>query len=407
MGQAKLPRRLAENSLRPVSGRVHFDMSRILYFTRDYTPHDHRFLSALAATEHEIFALRLERRGAQLEDRPLPAAVTQIVWEGGQQPADLRAYPRLLRGLKRVIGEVKPDLIHAGPLQSAAFLAALSGFSPLVSMSWGSDLLVDAESSAWMKWATRQTLQRTTVLAGDCQAVRNKAAEFGFPAERVVLFPWGVDLTKFTPPEQPVSAFRQRLGWDADTFVVLSLRSWEPLYGVHELVRGFAAAARQVPQLRMIFLGGGSQAAELRRILLNAGVLDQVYFGGRFNQDDLPAMYQAADVYVSASHSDGSSVSLMEALASGLPVLVSDIPGNLEWITPGQEGWFFPTGDWRSIAAGILNAYEQRSSLAEMGRNARRLAEQRADWTINFQRLLQGYQMALELHTHPGAERIG
>ncbi len=56
---------------------------RVLYFTRDYTPHDYRFLSSLARTGHQVFSLRLERRGVQLEDRPLPPDVEQLAWAGG------------------------------------------------------------------------------------------------------------------------------------------------------------------------------------------------------------------------------------------------------------------------------------------------------------------------------------
>ena len=69
-------------------------------------------------------------------------------------------------------------------------------------MSWGSDLLRDVDRSAWMRWSARYTLGRTTVLTGDCQAVQEKAAGFGFPAERCVLFPWGVDLQRFTALEK-------------------------------------------------------------------------------------------------------------------------------------------------------------------------------------------------------------
>jgi glycosyltransferase involved in cell wall biosynthesis len=86
----------------------------------------------------------------------------------------------------------------------------------------------------------------------------------------------------------------------------------------------------------------------------------------------------------------------MEALASGLPALVSDIPGNKEWITPGCEGWLFGDGDVEGLVHGILQAYEQRQKLAEMGRAARILAEQRADWRKNFQVLLKAYQMAID-----------
>lgn len=164
---------------------------RILYFTRDYTPHDYRFLSALAKTEHKMYSLRLERRPRPLEDRPLPVEVHQVQWKGGQGAVRWRDFPALRQDLKRVLRELKPDVVHAGPVPDVAFLAALSGFHPLVSMSWGSDLLRDVDQDRRVGWAARFTLQRTDVLLGDCLAVQQKAAALGFPAERVVLFRGG------------------------------------------------------------------------------------------------------------------------------------------------------------------------------------------------------------------------
>ncbi len=368
---------------------------RVLYFTRDYTPHDHRFLTALAATPHEVFSLRLERRGAQREDRPLPPEIIQIPWRGGTAPARWQDGPALLGGLRRVIREVRPDLIHAGSIQTAAFLTALAGFKPLVSMSWGSDLLKDADASAAMRFATRYTLARTSVLVGDCKAVRDKAVSMGFPADRVVLFPWGVDLKRFCPG--PAHDFRARLGWQ-DAFVLLSNRAWEPLYGVDGVVRAFIRAAGRIPALRLLLLGNGSQASQLHKMVADADLLNRVHFAGQVSQADLPTYYRAADLYLSASHSDGSSVSLMEALACGCPVLVSDIPGNQEWVEPGAAGWRFPDGDWDALQAGIERAYAEQDSLPRLAAAARALAEQRADWSANFQKLLGAYQLALDLH---------
>ena len=93
--------------------------------------------------------------------------------------------------LRSVLARLKPDLVHAGPVQSPAFMAALAGFHPLVSMSWGSDLLRDADSSGWMRWMTRYTLNRTTLLVGDCQAVQQKAISFGFPVKGWCFSPGG------------------------------------------------------------------------------------------------------------------------------------------------------------------------------------------------------------------------
>lgn len=371
-------------------------MTKVLYFSRDFSPHDHRFLSALAETSHEVFWLRLERRGRRLEERQVPAQVKQINWRGGERPVGWLQALTLIGDLRRVIREVHPDLIHAGPVHTTAFLAAAAGFRPLVTMSWGSDLLYDVERSAVARWAARYTLRRTTVFTGDCQAVQEKAAELGFPPERSVLFPWGVDLERFSSGNY--ADIREWLSW-RDKFVILSMRSWEPVYGVDVLVRGFARAARQIPDLRLLLLGGGSQKRLLYKILSKNKVLDRVQFAGQVRQDDLPDYYCSADLYVSASHSDGSSVSLMEALASGLPAIVSDIPGNREWITPGEQGWLFPDGDDEALASLILQAYQQRSQLPALGSAARQLAEQRADWPRNFQKLLEAYQLALDIHS--------
>jgi glycosyltransferase involved in cell wall biosynthesis len=399
---------------------------RILYFSRDYTSHDHRFLQALAKTEHKVYFLQLERRGHMLEDRPLPAEIEQLSWLGGRTLARLRDGPRLLFDLKRVIRQVKPDLIQAGPLQRAAFLAALTGFRPLLSMSWGYDLLVDANQNAAWRWATRFTLKHSDAMVGDCQTIRQLAIAHGMLEERIVTFPWGIDLEHFAPPSPPPqentgfhSGIRSHLGEGENNdapapFVILSTRGWEPIYGVELIARAFVTAARQCPELKLIMLGNGSLAPMLHRIFAKGNVEEQVMFPGQVKYSELPRYYQMADLYVSASHSDGSSISLLEAMACGRPVLVSDIPGNREWVTPyapqhikisasplpstleeGDVGWLFPDGDGDALAQAILNAVEQRRSLPEMGRRARALAEQRADWNKNFPNLFKAYEIAL------------
>lgn len=366
---------------------------RILYFTRDYTTHDRRFLTALAGTEHQVYYLRLERRGHQLEDRPLPPQITLVPWEGGRRPVTRWDGPRLLAGLKRVIHEVQPDLVQAGPLQSAALLAALAGFRPLLSMSWGYDLLVDAHRGPLWRWATRYTLRHSAVMVGDCDTIRQQARAFGMPDERIITFPWGADLQHFRP-EAPGTYQASPEG-----FTLLSTRGWEPIYGVEVIARAFTQAARQRPELRLMMLGNGSQAGLLRNIFSQGDVAERVVFPGQVSQADLPRYYRSADLYISASHSDGTSISLLEAMACGRPVLLSDIPGNQEWIARGEQehapfGWCFPDGDANALSQAILNAVEQRACLPEMGRAARQVAERYADWEQNFPHLFQAYALA-------------
>jgi len=361
-------------------------LARVLYFSRDYTTHDHRFLSALAESEHQVYYLQLERRGHTLEDRPIPAQIEQVPWRGGKGPATLRKAPGLLLDLRRILRDLQPDLVHAGPLQRSALLAALAGFRPLVSMSWGYDLIHDAGLNGFWRWATRFTLQHSSVMIGDCDAIRQLAISYGMPTERIVTFPWGIDLGCFTPGPPPGGS---------QTFTLLSTRGWEPIYGVDVIARAFVKAARQHPELRLVMLGNGSLATTLRQIFQVGGVEGQVLFPGHIAQADLPRYHRSADLYISASHSDGTSISLLEALASGRPALVSDIPGNREWVTPGENGWWFADGNADALAECILHAAKHRQQLIPMGQAARQIAEQHANWEHNFPRLLKAYRLAL------------
>lgn len=364
---------------------------KVLYFSRDYTTHDHRFLASLVGNGYRVFYLRLEKRGHALESRMLPKGVTLVPWAGGKEPFDRENFRPLLDGLRKVIREIRPDLIHAGPVQTCAWLAAQTRFHPLVTMSWGSDMLVDADASRQMQRLTEFTLANTDLFVGDCDAVRQKAISFGFPEERIVTFPWGIDLTRFSPGEGG-DALRQQAGWE-DAFVLMHTRSWEPVYGVDVLAKAFVQAAGQAPKLRLFLLGDGSLAPEIRDLL--APVIERVVLAGQVPQEQLPDYYRAADLYISASYSDGSSVSLMEALASGLPALVSDIPGNREWIEGSGAGWLFPDGDTGALAQGILDAYRQKEQLTQMRRAARQLAEARANWEKNFEKLVLAYDFII------------
>lgn len=365
---------------------------RILYFTRRYSVHDQRFLNALSSEGFKINLLILEEGHNQSTPFALPDNVSIIPWAGSNHPLNWYSGFNLKKNIQKIIRELKPDLIHAGPIQSCAFLGALTGFHPLVSVSWGYDLLLDASRNGINRWVTKYTLRNSDVMVGDCQTIREKAEYFGMKSDRIVTFPWGIDLDHFNLLESKKIENRQ--------FTLLSTRAWEPVYGVEIIAHAFVKAVREIPQLRLVMLGNGSQKESLFRIFSRENALEKVVFGGQVEQADLPRYYQNADIYVSATHSDGTSISLLEALACGTPALVSDLPGNKEWISPGVEGWLFPKGDADGLKASITHAWQNRDRLVEMGKAARSLAESRADWNRNFPKLLEAYRLAQGFSTH-------
>ena len=238
---------------------------KIIYFSKNYTPHDYRFLFSLSKTKHDIFFLQLEATNRQTEDRSVPATVQQILWAGGRRELRWRDVPRLAFDLRRLTSEIKPDIIHAGPSQNCAFLVALSGFRHLLTMSWGYDLVMEADKNAWMRWVTRYTLKRSAFFTSDANVTRERAISFGMKPEKTVIFPWGTDIGHFVPKHdrgrktgdrKPSSIVRRPR---SKAITLFCSRTWEPIYGVDVLAKAFVKVANENPNVNLILLGGGSQ----------------------------------------------------------------------------------------------------------------------------------------------------
>lgn len=367
---------------------------RVLYFTRDYTTHDRRFLQKLAESRHEVFFLRLENDGIEYEKRPLPRKVREVDWPGGKRPAKgVEDWIGLMTEFESVLQRVQPDLVHAGPVQSCGFMSALSGFHPFLVMSWGSDILVDADLNEMSRWITRYTLNNSDMLLCDCQPVLGRVQQLVQYADScVVQFPWGIEMNVFRPGEG-VAELRNSPNWE-DSFIILSTRSWEAIYGIDVLLEAFRQAHSVEPALRLVLVGDGSLVANTENLIMKYGLEEYVYRPGRVSHDKLPGYFRDVDLYVSCATSDGTSISLLEAMYSHLPVVVTDNPGNREWVVHGDNGWLGTAGDPASFAELFLKVVALRTCEREsIGLTNRQIVEERANWSVNFTKLLDAYDL--------------
>jgi glycosyltransferase involved in cell wall biosynthesis len=373
---------------------------RVLYFHRNDGVHDRRFLDALGQLPVEVFALQLENH-SEPPDKWKPA--TNIHRVGiPRSTGGFHWYqvPKYLANLKQLVKERRIDVIHAGPIDLCAWLAARAGLAPLVSMSWGYDLLVNANRDPLSRRRIHYALHHTTLLLDDCQTVSNAALRYGFPRDRIVTFPWGVDLQVYSPRKVKSSSDRTM---KSNMVVLLSTRTMEKLYGCDVIIDAFIMAARQEAKLRLTMLGDGGQRQDLIRRIAAAGLEGRVQFAGHVPEHEMVTHFHASEVYISASHNDGSSVSLLQAMACGLPAIVSDIPGNREWVSAGWNGWLFKDGDRDTLARLMLDACRSVELRAVYGKHAREIVVDRADWKKNSARLMDAYLTAIELDRQ-GAE---
>jgi glycosyltransferase involved in cell wall biosynthesis len=364
---------------------------KVLYFSDNTSGHNRRFLEKLSQAGLEVWFLDPTGNGAV--DTWLPEGVH---WVRPKQTLPRNSTPAEFSGFllefENLLEEISPDLVHAGPIQSCGYLTALSRFHPWLLTSWGSDLLFHAEQTPEWKQATQVALSSADGFFCDCDTVRAASRQWAeIPDSRIVQFPWGIRKGQFGPvgPWPPQEKGEREPG----THLFISTRSWAPLYGITTLLEAFQQAYRVDSSLRLLLLGDGSEAGKVREFIKVHGLSRVIRTLGPYPGEDMPMWFRAADTYVSCTQSDGTSISLLEAMATGLPPVVSDIPSNREWVTEGTNGWLATPRCSEEFADRMLRSAhlspEQRRLFSERNQH---IVEAQADWDRNFPRLLEMYE---------------
>jgi glycosyltransferase involved in cell wall biosynthesis len=327
--------------------------------------HIRRWVEWFRGRGHEVEVWSLERGPEELRAHALPRTPF---------PGALR-YPLAVPALRRELAAFDPDLVDAHYVPNYGLAAALAGRHPLVVSAWGSDLLVDPRRDPLRRARTRFVLARADHVLADSNNLAAAAIALGASRERVSSIPWGVDVSRF----HAVGA--------RESGLVISTRMHEPIYDLPTVIRGVALARRVRPALRLAIAGDGSQrgAVEaLARRELPDGAWQML---GLLDRDALAGWLARAEIYVAASRSDSTSVSLLEAMACGAVPIVADLEGNREWVSEGNGARLFAPGDATGLAAAIEAALALPEWLEKARARNRRVVETRANAAINMPRI--------------------
>lgn len=321
------------------------------------------------------------------------------VWEVGSEPATRGrlAYLLAVPEVRRKLRKIDPDVVHAHYAGGYGLLGALAGRHPLVVSAWGSDVLVVPRMEPVMRWLIARCLNQAELVTSVAAHMSATMRALGVRGE-ILTLSLGVDTAIFHP-----RATREVIagsGQDATGPLVVSIRHLEPVYNMGLLIEAMPKVLLKHPRARLAILGDGSLRSELEERSRQLGIAGGVSFLGRRTPDEVASYLSRADVYVSTSLSDGSSISLNEAMACGAFPVVTDIPANCEWIEDGKNGFLVDTRDPGQLADRIdeaLRRPELRLSAAE--RNWE-LVEQGASWKDAMQRMEIEYAAVLRRSKH-------
>ena len=225
---------------------------------------------------------------------------------------------------------------------------------------------------------SRHMLLRTAQIVAVSRAVeRVLRAELRGPAARIHQVYCGIDVSRFQRTRTEASeALRAELGWRPEQVVFGVVGMFEPPRGKgqFEFLEAAARVAKEFPQARFALVGQGGLRAELKASVARLGLTDRLRFLGF--RDEMPPVMGALDVLVHPNTgTEAFPLVVLEAFASGKPVIASDIDGIPEQVVPGENGFLVPRADVPALAAAMTKLAGDAPLRSRLGRNGRSLVE--------------------------------
>lgn len=317
----------------------------------------------------------------------LAGARLQVI--GGKASGPVRL-ARAALAVRRALREDPPDILHAHYVGTYGLIGLMTGFHPFVATAWGSDVLF-AGRSALKRPFVRRVLKQADVVTCDAHHMVEAISAFDIARDRIRLVYFGIDTQRFSPGAAD-AALRERFSLNGAP-TVISLRSLEPVYDVATVIRAVPLVLRSVPEAQFVIAGRGSETRTLQELSETLGVDSHVQFIGNIPNHELPALLRSTNVYVSTSLSDaGISASTAEAMACGVPVVVTRSGENDKWIVDGLSGVLVPVGDPTALAQQVTRLLIDPAARRAMGAAGRQVIQARNDYAVEMTKMERIYE---------------
>lgn len=319
--------------------------------------------SRLPRGEFDVHAVALTRGGpyeATLREAGVPLTIV------GKR---LKLDPAALWKLRRLLAELRPDVVHSWLFAANAYARLVAGKRPRPRVVV-SERCVDTWKSGWQLWLDRRQITRTDRLVANSQGVADFYAGQGVPREKITVIPNGVVIPEVGRPrgaerDRAVAEFEIPAG----SRVVGTVGRLARQKRGKDLVWAMQLLRQITERVYFLVVGDGPERKDLLRLARNFECDHLVRFVG--HRDDAPRLIGLMDVLWLASDFEGMSNSIMEAMAAGVPVVASDIPPNRELVVDGETGYLVRVGDSVGFAQWADRILADESLAARLGNAAR------------------------------------
>jgi len=284
--------------------------------------------------------------------------------------------------IRKLVNTIKPDIIHAHYATNYGFLSSFFKNIPLVLTCHGSDILIDYEKKTINKIFIKKALKRADIITAPSHNMKNKIIHIlKSTSPKIVKIQYGIDIDKF----------KFKFDLDKGIINIISTRSLEKKYRIETLIEALKILEEK-SKLNVLIIGSGSMEKHLKKMVDNYNLRDYIKFYGKIGHNDIPKYYSSSHIYISTSPSDGLSISLLEAFASGCYPILPNIPANKELVKMGFNLKLYEVNNPFSLSTVIEDTLKKINYIKKDIFKNRTLVEKHFDRNKNMKKIEEIYK---------------
>jgi glycosyltransferase involved in cell wall biosynthesis len=292
------------------------------------------------------------------------------------------AYIKYVSILKKIIKHFKPDILHAHYATSYGLVGALANFHPYVISAWGTDVMKFPNKNFVAKSLLKFNFKKADLLCATSYTIQEYINQvIKIP---VSVIPFGININEFKP-KKVESLF------GADDFILGSIKPLESLYNIDILIKAFAQLLPKHQNLKLLIIGDGNEKNSLIDLCAKLGIKEKVKFTGRIPFNEISNYYNMIDILVNISEYESFGVSVVEAMACGKPVIVTNVGGLKEVVKDDTVGLKVNIGDVDDTIKAIERLLNNKALYDELSVNGRKHVIEKYNWDDNLKQMIDEY----------------
>jgi glycosyltransferase involved in cell wall biosynthesis len=344
---------------------------KICFIGNNSSVHTHRWVGFFVKKGHDVSVISRVGEDVEGAKNYLP-----------RMPPGYKKYPRVIKRflgniiywffIIRKLREIRPDVINALSLFPYGLFAVYSFYTKKVKIAmspWGTDVMILGKKYTIFRYLARKIFEKSDLIQVDSREMMKISLWIGAPKKKTVLIciP-GVDTRLFKSSKKKIPGS------------IISTRTFWPVYNLETTIMAFALALKENPKAVLLMAGDGPLREELKTLAKSLGIEKNIKWLGLIPHEKLKDYLSKSEIYISSSLTDSTPVSLLEAMASSLPSVVSDVPASMEWVKDGYNGLVFKKKDYITAAKEILTLLKDGKKRREFGKRSEEIVFNKADY---------------------------